>query len=239
MTSEHEAVERALDLVSGADQRGASLRIVGGVAIAYLCGESREAGADLDFVAGPRDRGAIEAVLAERGFAADREFNHLHGHRRLYFQAPDGLPIDVFIGRMDMCHMLDFRDRLDLFSPTVPPVDLVLSKLQIVEFTDKDHRDTGALLEQLELAERPEMIDTRRIQEVTCADWGWHQTVSQNLERFRSRGDVVGERARALLDLMSSWPKSRRWTIRARVGTRKRWYRLPEEVAHGSAVGGG
>ena len=28
-------------------------------------------------------------------------------------------------------------------------------------------------------------------------------------------------------------------TVRARVGTRKKWYRLPEEVAHGSPAGGG
>ena len=50
--------------------------------------------------------------------------------------------------------------------------------------------------------------------------------------------DVVGERASGLLELMQEWPKSRRWNRRARVGTRKPWYRLPEEVAHGSAVGG-
>ncbi len=120
----------------------------------------------------------------------------------------------------------------------LPAADLALSKLQIVEFTEKDQQDTRTLFEHLQIAERHDAIDPRRIQEVTCSDWGWHRTVSANLERFSGADDVVGERASRLLELMQEWPKSRRWNRRARVGTRKPWYRLPEEVAHGSAVGG-
>lgn len=232
------AVDRALGLVSEAARRGAALRMVGGAAIFHLCGGAGSRHGDLDFVAGPKDRGVVETIFAEGGYLADREFNHLHGHKRLYFEAPDGLPIDVFMGRMDMCHDLDLRGRLRLFSPTIPPADLVLSKLQIVEFTDKDHQDTRALLGRLEVDARDDALDTRRLQEVTCTDWGWHRTVSTNLERFAGEDDVAGRRARTLLDLMREWPKTRRWSARARVGTHKRWYRLPQEVAHGSAAGG-
>jgi hypothetical protein len=233
-----DAVARSLELVSRAERYGASLRMVGGVAIAYLCAAESRAG-DLDFVAGHKDRAAVASAMAEAGFASDREFNHLHGHQRLYFEAPDGVPIDVFMGRMDMCHMLDLRDRLQLFSPTVPPADLALSKLQIVQFTEKDRLDTHVLLERFEIAERHDAIDPRRIGEVTSADWGWYQTVSQNLERFSTSSDVAGKRATELLELMNGWPKTRRWTMRARVGTRKKWYRLPEEIVHGSSAGGG
>jgi hypothetical protein len=230
-------VDRAAEIVELAERHGASLRMVGGIAITYLCGTGRQDLGDLDFVAAPRDRRAVEAAFAEDGSVPDREFNGLHGHKRLYFQGPDGVPVDVFMGRLDMCHELDLRDRLQLLSPTVTGADLVLSKLQIVEFTEKDRLDTQILFENLEIAERHDAIDPRRIQEVTSADWGWHKTVSTNLERFGSSGGPVGERARELVALMEEWPKSRRWKRRARVGTRKPWYRLPEEVAHGSAVG--
>jgi hypothetical protein len=233
-----DAVARSLELISRAERHGASLRMVGGVAIAYLCGSESRA-ADLDFVAGHKDRSAVESAMTEAGFASDREFNHLYGHKRLYFEASDGVPVDVFMGRMEMCHMLDLRSRLQLFSPTVPPADLALSKLQIVQFTEKDHRDTQALLERVEITERHDAIDPRRIGEVTSEDWGWFQTVSQNLERFTASSDVAGARATALRELIEGWPKTRRWTMRARVGTRKKWYRLPEEVAHGSLAGGG
>ena len=140
----------------------------------------------------PKHRRAVESALAEGGTIPDREFNALHGHKRLYFDGPDGVPIDVFMGRMDMCHDLDLRDRLELSDPTVPAADLALSKLQIVEFTEKDEQDTQTLLEHLEIAERHDAIDPRRIQEVTCADWGWHRTVSANLERFAATDDAVG-----------------------------------------------
>jgi hypothetical protein len=229
---------RALDLVDRADARGASLRMVGGIAITYLCGgEVREA--DLDFVAGAKDRGAIQAAFTDAGFGYDVEFNHLHGHKRLYFESADGLSVDVFMGQMDMCHTLDMRHRLQLTRPTVTPADLLLSKLQIVEFTDKDRGDTQTLLERLEVAERDDAIDPRRIDEVTCADWGWHRTVSDNLARFRDGAGVAHDNAKALLELIDSSPKSRKWNLRARVGTRRKWYRLPEEVAHGSLAGGG
>jgi hypothetical protein len=234
----HASVKRAIGLVELAERHGASLRIVGGAAITHLCGTGRSQLGDLDFVASPKHRRAVEAAFEADGSLPDREFNHLHGHKRLYFQGPDGVPIDVFMGRMDMCHDLDLRNRLDLSRPTVTAADLALTKLQIVEFTEKDDADTRTLLAHLEIAERHDAIDPRRIQEVTCSDWGWHRTVSGNLERFALAGDMVGERAGHLLQLMQEWPKSRRWTRRARVGTRKPWYRLPEEVAHGSAAGG-
>ena len=101
--------------------------------------------------------------MAEDGIDPDREFNALHGHNASTSTAPDGLPIDVFMGRMDMCHDLDLRDRLELFSPTVTAADLALSKLQIVEFTEKDQQDTRTLLEHIEIAERHDAIDPRRI----------------------------------------------------------------------------
>ena len=157
------AVERALGLVSEAERRGVALRMVGGAAIFYLCGGAAATSRRPRLRRGPKDRGAVETMFADEGYLADREFNHLHGHKRLYFEAPDGLPIDLFMGRMDMCHDLDLRGRLQRYSPTIPPADLVLSKLQIVEFTDKDHEDTRALLERLEVDDRDDAIDTRRM----------------------------------------------------------------------------
>jgi hypothetical protein len=236
--SAEDAVRRAVELVELAERHGVTMRIVGGAATTYLCGTGRSELGDIDFVASPKHRRALEAAMADDGAVGDREFNHLHGHQRLYYQGSDGVVIDIFMGRMDMCHTLDLRSRLELAKPCVPAADLVLSKLQIVEFTEKDRQDTQTLLEHLPIDERHDAIDPRRIQEVTSEDWGWHHTVATNLEEFASVPGVAGERAGALLGLMEQWPKSRRWNRRARVGTRKPWYRLPEEVAHGSAAGG-
>jgi hypothetical protein len=37
---------------------------------------------------------------------------------------------------------------------------------------------------------------------------------------------------RAIVDAANDAPKSLRWKLRARVGERKRWYRLPQEEEH-------
>ena len=40
----------------------------------------------------------------------------------------------------------------------------------------------------------------------------------------------IAARLDALLDRVEGTPKSRSWKLRAKVGERKRWYQLPEEV---------
>jgi hypothetical protein len=43
----------------------------------------------------------------------------------------------------------------------------------------------------------------------------------------------LDERLDALLDRIESEAKPRSWRLRAKIGDRKRWYELPEEVAGG------
>ena len=40
----------------------------------------------------------------------------------------------------------------------------------------------------------------------------------------------IGQRVDAVLERIEQAPKSRGWKLRARVGERKRWYELPEDV---------
>ena len=71
-----------------------------------------------------------------------------------------------------------------------------------------------------------------------CADdWGLFRTISQNLEALRDRvasyevdPGPVTSRVSVLLERIDAAPKSRSWRMRAKVGERKRWYQLPEEV---------
>jgi hypothetical protein len=44
---------------------------------------------------------------------------------------------------------------------------------------------------------------------------------------------AVEERAEEVLRRIEAEPKTRGWRLRAKVGERKRWYELPEEVAGG------
>jgi hypothetical protein len=75
---------------------------------------------------------------------------------------------------------------------------------------------------------------------LTADDWGLWRTLKLNLERVHDQiGSLsldadakahVVERADALWERIEREPKSRKWRVRDRVGDRKRWYEVPDEV---------
>jgi hypothetical protein len=81
------------------------------------------------------------------------------------------------------------------------------------------------------------------VAEVCAGDWGLWRTFTANLaacrdyvSRYdlpsREQAELVG-RIDVLSERIEREPKTRAWRLRAKVGERKRWYDLPEEVAGG------
>ena len=204
-------------------------------------------GQDLDFASASSTRRALTEMLTEQGYEPDKNFNALYGNKQLYFaHGNTGLSIDVLIDKLHMCHTLEFAERLARMPYTLDAVDLLMSKLQIVELNEKDADDCLRLLVTfpLEDSDDPAAIDLRVFRSLVGDDWGWWRTVTLNLERITAllnggaRPATEGGRldARAQLQALSeaaeSEPKSRRWKMRARIGERKRWYDVPEETPH-------
>jgi hypothetical protein len=240
----------AQGLIDSAGQRGIPVRLLGGLAIRYLCHDlphRTRVAQDLDFASLSSSRRQLGDFLGELGYAPDKTFNALYGNKQLYFQHPEtGLAIDVMIDKVEMCHKLPFADRLTRLPYTLDPMDLLLSKLQIFHLNEKDADDCLRLLVTFPLTDSddPNVLDLRIYRDLLGDDWGWWRTVTMNLERI---GDVLdgGERtaisggkldARAQLATLAQAaedaPKSRGWRMRARIGERKRWYEVPEETPH-------
>jgi len=247
-TQSMDLLDEARRLVDAATERGVVLRLLGGLAIGTLCPElppRRRAHQDLDFGALGSDRRALADLLAERGYVADQTFNALYGNKQLYFAHQEtGVAVDVLIDKLHMCHTLEFAAHLERLPYTLDPMDLLLSKLQIVELNEKDVDDCLRLLVTFPLADTdaPDALDLRVFRSVVGDDWGWWRTVTLNVERIR---EVLAEGPRpaiaggpldpvAQLDVLEAAaeaaPRSRRWRLRARIGERKRWYELPEET---------
>jgi hypothetical protein len=91
-------------------------------------------GQDIDLATTGKARRDVAAFLEKSGCTPDKMFNNLNGDRQMYFIAPSGRPIDVMVDRLVMCHTLDLRPSLRNESHTLDPADLLLSKLQIVEW---------------------------------------------------------------------------------------------------------
>jgi hypothetical protein len=230
-------------LLATADDAGAPLRAMGGAAIALRCPAAGSAPfarsyKDIDFATRSGAVKGLEHLFAGAGYASDAEFNAINAHRRLIFWDPAvERKVDLFVDRVEMCHALDIRDRLELDRGTLTLADLLLLKLQIVEATDKDHTDALALF--VDHPVDAGGIDGEYLAGLLAKDWGWWRTATRNLERLLAfaptlpsfaRLDQVEGSIRQLLAQVENEPKSRRWRMRARVGERVQWYELPEEV---------
>jgi hypothetical protein len=235
-----EEAPRVLDAVG---ERGLDARAVGGLGVYLRCPSAHRPPLareykDLDLVAAKGGARELGACLLELGYVADQEFNALHGHRRLFFWDPlHERQLDVFVDQMEMCHTLDLRDRLGHDERALDAADLLLAKLQVVEVNEKDLQDATAILADHSVA--PSGVDPERIAALFANDWGWWRTGTESLRRIAdyaagldglAAAALVRERADELLARIEDEPKSRRWKLRAKVGERKRWYELPEEV---------
>src|ERR1700757_5404174 len=179
----------ATTLVRGASEAGYQLKILGGLGVRVLCPDfppRLRAGQDIDLACLGKSRRKVADYLESAGCEPDRRFNNLNGDRQMYFNAPSGRPIDVMVDRLSMCHTLDFRPSFNKLPYTVDVVDLLLSKLQIVELNEKDARDIVQLLSCMPIAKAGAglSIDADRFASVLGADWGWWRTVTGNLDRL-------------------------------------------------------
>lgn len=239
-------VQEARRLVGRAAEEGLPLRAVGGIAVWIRAPSVRRADPprvfhDIDLAASKRTSRELAALLEAEGYEPHRQFNTLAGDRLLFFDEPNERRIDVFLDRLEMCHTLEFADRLTRDPDTLPLADLLLSKLQIVRLTERDVVDLAALLGDHPLTEDDSGIDLGRLVAVCADDWGWWRTVTGNLRVLESAWadgaggpgpdlSVACERAAGLRRALEEVPKSLRWKIRARVGERVSWYQEPEEV---------
>ncbi len=255
----------ALRVVDLADARGLQVRLLGGMAVRAHAPEwtarTRRTEVDLDFATRARDRAAFFALLEGSGYTADKRHNALFGGTQGYFlDEARGRPVDVLVDKLEMCHRVEFADRLAISRPTLPLAELLLSKLQVVKINRKDVLDALVLLAEHPLGPDDGAPDARhglgsisipRITSYTSGDWGWWRTVMGNLdvlERYLDGGGFSPEdldlgsgrpvrfdpaaQVRVLRAAIEAAPKSMGWKVRSRVGDRVKWYIEPEEVGH-------
>lgn len=246
-----EYVDRALELVEHARQRGIELRILGSLAYRLHCpanlvlfDEMERDLTDVDLTARSEQRQAVRELLAQIGYEIDQDMLVASEGKRYAFSDPEtGMVVDVFFDELFFCHPIPLRDRLDLDYPTITPTDLMLEKMQIVEINPKDVKDSLVLLLEHPLrADDREGIDAHYIARLLAGDWGFYYTVTRNLEKLRhhvadygafeqAHWETVDGRIKALEHAIEEEPKTAKWKLRARIGPRKKWY---QEVAEKS-----
>ncbi len=181
-------VEECRFLLESASDAGATLRAMGGAAIAIRCRAAECAPfarsyKDIDFATRSGSNKKLERLFELAGYTSDPEFNAINAHRRLIFWDPRmERKVDVFVDQIEMCHALDIKDRIELERETLPLADLLLLKLQIVESTGKDYVDALTLF--VDHSVDASGIDGDYVAGHLAKDWGWWRTATQNLQRL-------------------------------------------------------
>ena len=228
----------ARELISAADRIGLSLRLIGGLGVGFRCPSAAEPPfareySDIDCVA-LAEPTALANFLDAAGWVPNPEFNLYNGDARLLYNSPSGTKLDVFIDRFDMCHEICFIGRMPFDSPSAYAGELLMTKLQIHDITDKDLSDAACILFDCPLGPDDSGLNAGHIAQACARDWGMYNSFSINLGKVvawaaaRPVGaeiaNVVAERAVALAAAIEKREKPLPWRLRAAVGDRLRWY---------------
>jgi hypothetical protein len=237
-------------IVSEAEKQNIFLRLIGGLAFKVHCPQATHRALereypDIDFVTNKASSIKLLDFLPSLGYTPNKTLNTLSGdQRQLYYDEVNGRQIDIFIGDFEMCHKLPMTDRVLRVEPlTVPLAELFLSKAQIVELNHKDVLDLIALLLDHQIGrEDDETINVGIIADLCAKDWGLYTTVSLNIEKLnnilgqgelalnQTQIETIKERLAGIKQAMDTTSKSLGWKLRAKIGTRVRWYEEVEEV---------
>ena len=182
-------VEEAQRIIDTAEKNQIVLRLFGGMAVRFHCPSATHRllarkYADIDFMGLRKQSRSMKKLFTELGYTPRDVFNRLHGDTRMIFNdIENGRRIDIFFDVFEMCHKLDLKNRLTLNAPIIPLADLLFTKLQVVEITEREYRDVISLVHDHEVGDSdgPETINGQYLSKLCAEDWGIYKTLTINI----------------------------------------------------------
>jgi len=239
----------AVKLAEGALARELPIKLLGATAFINRCPEHR----DLYFKFGRRltdvdvmtyskvKSEEVDRYFADQGFEKQQHYIW-HASTRDLFLNKDGLLVDVFRDKLEFCHTVYFKNRLNSDLLTIPLEEMVLQKLQIVQINDKDFKDLSVLFLEHAVADgSQDSIDAAFIANLLAKDWGFCHTATTNLTKLKdylseiplltdTNKIQIRQQIDQLITAIENAPKSLAWKLRSKVGTRMKWYNEVEEI---------
>jgi len=199
-------MQEAEKIVEKANQKGITLRIMGGLGIAIRCRDFRDFAiklgrvgtgvvqgqeySDIDFMSYGKHREKVKEFFGEIGYAKRRAtLSSAASDRQIYYHPKGWFYVDVFFDKLLVAnHPIDFKGRLELEYPTITATDMLLEKIQMWEaFSTKDLKDCLLLLKAYDVKEKSEKecIDSAYIAKTLSQDWGFWYTATTNLKNLK------------------------------------------------------
>jgi len=246
---ETDVLKEAERLISTAETQQITLRLLGGTAIGIRCPSAKHRAVarkypDIDLIGFKKQSRTIRKFFMSMGYEENKMFNALRGSTRLmFFDMPNKRRIDIFLDYFDMCHKFELSDRLKIDPKTLSLADLLATKLQVVKTNEKDIKDMVALLldHDVGTSDEPEKVNGKRLAKLCAEDWGIYKTfttvigkvlaVLEQLDLTPDEKKLVKDRLERISKMIDDEPKSLKWKMRARVGEKSVWYKLPDDLA--------
>lgn len=242
---ERDPIKEARRLLENAKKRHLTIRLMGGLAIWYHCKTARKEPfkrdyRDIDLVGLKSQFADLNQFMKDMGYVPNERYNIVRIHRAMYFDLENNREVDYLLDLFEMCHRWDLRRRLNVDYPTIPLEDLLLSKLQIVEVSERDIKDMIVTMADHPLGDGDtERIDPEYIADLCSKDWGLNKTVTMSINRIKNylagvKLPIDVEAIQSQLDELHAkieqHPKSTRWKLRSLLGEKVRWYETPDEA---------
>ncbi len=237
-------IQEGTRLVETAREKAIEIKLVGSVGVHMHCPKSRDwmvlPSVPVIEIAGRQEQGeALVAFLAHLGYEPRMRLFEMRGIRHfIIHKSHSDLVLHVFLNAYEVFHRFEFLDVLAREPHTLPPTQLLLSSLQVVDASEMFLREVAAMLSEHDLGvgSQPETIDASRVTDTCAEDWGWFRTASTNLDMLMQvlpfwkdlpDRERLRDRIGRLRKSIEGAPKSMRWQMRARVGESVRWYQTP------------
>lgn len=245
-----EEKDRLVFLLHREENRDIIMRLIGALAFSTRCPKFNHLQAslgrsfsDIDFASYRRFSRRIIDFLQKCGYEEDTRVTQLLGESRLLFYDHENKRhIDVFLDELRFSHTIPLRGRLEKEEVTIPLAELFLEKMQIAKINEKDLIDTIMLLREYEFGTTDEnLINLTIILDLLSKDWGFWKTVTDNLLNLKTYiskytklpsddGEIVKMRIDFVLKAIEETPKSLKWRLRSRIGTKVKWYQDVDDL---------
>jgi len=239
-------IQETLTIIDTAQKKGIPLRLLGALAVYYHCpkfrylyGELKREPSDIDLISYSKFNEQILNLLSEKNYIPNKRLIAIYGRKR-HVYTRGNRTIDIFFDKLEMCHSIDFKNRLEIDYPTISLADLFLTKLQIVKLTEKDIKDSIILLMEHDVDHTDkDTINVDRITKLLSSDWGFYHTAMRNLKKIKEYSSDYKEiekkdyknivaKIEKIIDAIENEPKTLKWKLRAKIGERIKWYQEVE-----------
>ena len=198
---------------------------------------------DLDLVGYGKQRSKIQKYFENKiGFIGDFHVNRLHGRKRhIYYHPENKYQVDVFFDKLEFNQDIEVKGLLEKPGLSLELPYLLLTKLQIHQPTAGDLMDIAFLLSICDKNSGC-MDDVKKaLKDYLKDNWGfWYSSylnIDRTIEGISSKKISLTEKLveKALENLgyikkyLDEMEKGKKWHKRAKIGTKKPWYREIEE----------